>query len=252
MKAGLHRRGVLVPVLLAGLTITACSAGSQAPAPQPAVTPRPIGEPPPTTTLNIPTAAEFDRLFIDMMVPHHEGAIEMAGIARSRVEHEELKQLVTEILRTQAAEASQLRRWRQEWYGSSATPPMSQMPMLPATPSGVGAPHTMNMAAEVVRLRSAPEPFDRAFIDAMIPHHRSAVEAARLAEQQATRPEVKELARSIAESQQREIDQLRQWRRSWYGSAEPGASPATPGAPGGPATAPSQKPDVGPDAEHGH
>jgi uncharacterized protein (DUF305 family) len=124
----------------------------------------------------------------------------MAGIARSRVEHEELKRLVADIQRTQAAEVTEMRRWRQEWYGSGARPPMGQMPMLSAMSASGGTPDTMNMAAEVVRLRNAPEPFDRAFIDAMVPHHRSAVEAARVAEQQATRPQVRELALKILES----------------------------------------------------
>ncbi len=53
--------------------------------------------------------------------------------------------------------------------------------------------------------------FDRAFIEAMIPHHQSAIDAGRLAEQQATRPEIKELAQAIIEDQQREIDQMNQW-----------------------------------------
>ena len=49
----------------------------------------------------------------------------------------------------------------------------------------------------------------------MIPHHQSAIEAGRLALQQATRPEIKDLAVSIIEAQQREIGQMRTWRVSW-------------------------------------
>ena len=80
----------------------------------------------------------------------------------------------------------------------------------------------MTMAADVAALRNAPEPFDRAFIDAMIPHHESAIEAARVAQEQAERPEIKELARAIIADQQREIEQMKQWRQAWYGSAEVG------------------------------
>jgi uncharacterized protein (DUF305 family) len=121
--------------------------------------------------------------------------------------------------------------------------------MLPAMSASGGTPDTMNMAAEVVRLRNAPEPFDRAFIDAMIPHHRSAVEAARVAEQQATRPQVRELALKIVESQQREIDQLRQWRQAWYGSAEPSADSASPDGKGTPIE-PAEKPADDPHGGH--
>jgi uncharacterized protein (DUF305 family) len=126
---------------------------------------------------------------------------------------------------------------------------MGQMPMLPAESATGGTPDTMNMAAEVVRLRNAPEPFDRAFIDAMIPHHRSAVEAARLAQQQATRPQVRELALKMVESQQREIDQLRQWRQAWYGSAETSADSAGPDGKGSP-TDPAEKSADDPHAGH--
>jgi uncharacterized protein (DUF305 family) len=77
----------------------------------------------------------------------------------------------------------------------------------------------MNMAADVESLRKAPEPFDLAFIDAMIPHHQSAIDAAKAAEKSAQRPEIKQLAAEIVAAQQREIDQMKAWRTSWYGSA---------------------------------
>src|SRR5215204_4286530 len=37
--------------------------------------------------------AEFDQLFMDMMVPHHQGAVEMARIAQDRAEHQEIKDM---------------------------------------------------------------------------------------------------------------------------------------------------------------
>ncbi|HEX2034228.1 MAG TPA: DUF305 domain-containing protein [Chloroflexota bacterium] len=171
--------------------------------------------------------APFDRQFIDMMVPHHEGAVEMARIAQQRAERMELKQLAEAIIRTQSEEIRQLKAWRRAWYGSEQTPPMSRMPMVPgmAGMAGHGAGHggtavdTMDMAADVERLRRAPEPFDRAFIEAMIPHHESAIEAARAAGTRAQRQEIKDLAQTIIRDQEREIAELRQWRQSWFGSA---------------------------------
>ena len=43
----------------------------------------------------------FDRQFIDMMVPHHEAAVEMAKIAQQRAEHTEIKHLAANITRGQ-------------------------------------------------------------------------------------------------------------------------------------------------------
>jgi uncharacterized protein (DUF305 family) len=169
---------------------------------------------------------EFDQLFIDMMVPHHQGAVEMARIAQAQAEHQEIKDLAQAIIQSQDAEIALMMAWRLGWYGSNQTPSMDQMPMLGGT--GMGSMgHTMNMAQDVEQLRGAPEPFDRAFIDAMIPHHQSAIDAARLALQQATRQEIRTLAAAIIADQQREIDQMTVWRVAWY-SASPAVQPPEP------------------------
>jgi uncharacterized protein (DUF305 family) len=60
------------------------------------------------------------------------------------------------------------------------------------------------------------EPFDRAFIDAMIPHHQSAIEMAQVAYEESKNPQVKELAENIVNAQQREIEQMKRWRQQWY------------------------------------
>lgn len=234
----LAEAGVLGAVVLA-----ACSpASSPPPTARPAA---PTAPPQVAATPVAPTpvapgqAAEFDRLFIDMMVPHHEGAIEMARIAQQRAERPEIKHLAEQILRTQDAEISRMRRWRQEWYGSGETPPMTRVPMLPGVPGmgGAGATggqaHAMDMAADVQRLRTASAPFDLAFIEAMIPHHQSAVEAARVALQQSGRQEITDLALDIVEAQLREIGELRAWRLTWYGSGAGVTATVQPAAPGG-------------------
>lgn len=58
---------------------------------------------------------EFDAAFIDAMIEHHEGAIEMAELAASRAEHDEVKQLSRDVIRAQAQEIAQMQDWRHEW-----------------------------------------------------------------------------------------------------------------------------------------
>ena len=60
------------------------------------------------------------------------------------------------------------------------------------------------------------QPFDGAFIDAMIPHHESAVEMARTANQESDNPRIRDLAGRIAEAQESEIEQMTAWREEWY------------------------------------
>lgn len=59
--------------------------------------------------------------------------------------------------------------------------------------------------------------FDKAFISEMIVHHQGAVDMAEAALRDAKHDEVKELARGIIDAQTREIGQMREWQRSWYG-----------------------------------
>jgi uncharacterized protein (DUF305 family) len=66
---------------------------------------------------------------------------------------------------------------------------------------------------------SSAVPFDQAFIDAMVPHHREAIEMAEAANARGlTQPDLQKIADDIITSQQREIDQMLRWREEWFGS----------------------------------
>ena len=68
-------------------------------------------------------------------------------------------------------------------------------------------------------LGPADAQYDLRFIDAMTPHHQSAVEMAQDALKKSQRPEIKQLARNIIADQNREINQMKQWRQAWYPKA---------------------------------
>jgi uncharacterized protein (DUF305 family) len=66
---------------------------------------------------------------------------------------------------------------------------------------------------------SGQVPFDQGFIDAMVPHHREAIEMAKAAQARGlTQPDLQKIANDIITSQQREIDQMLDWREQWFGS----------------------------------
>ena len=68
---------------------------------------------------------------------------------------------------------------------------------------------------------SSSVPFDRAFIDAMVPHHQSAIEMAEAAKEAGlSQPELITVANDIVDSQQAEIDEMLSWRKDWFGSSE--------------------------------
>ena len=145
-----------------------------------------------------------DKAFIDAMVPHHQGAIAMARVALKNAEHEEIKELSRNIISSQQAEIEELKAIKKEEFGTSNVPmEMSQEQM-----RSMGMMDPQQLANK--------EPFDKAFIDAMIPHHQSAIEMAQVAYEKSRIPEIKELAKNIVSAQQREIEQMKEWRKEWY------------------------------------
>jgi len=159
-------------------------------------------------------SAMFDRQFIDMMAPHHQGAVAMAQLALQHSQHAKLRQLAHAIISSQDHEIKQMKTWRKAWFGSATTPPMSHMMMLP----GMSMSMSMNMPREIQKLRTA-HPFDRAFLDAMVPHHQSAVAASMLELKRGMHGALIALARSIIADQNREIAEMKTWRKAWYGNA---------------------------------
>jgi uncharacterized protein (DUF305 family) len=57
----------------------------------------------------------FDRMFIDMMIPHHQEAVAMAKHALDKVEHAELKALSEQIIAVQQRETDMMTQWKTTW-----------------------------------------------------------------------------------------------------------------------------------------
>ncbi|MBA3519264.1 MAG: DUF305 domain-containing protein [Rhizobiales bacterium] len=62
-----------------------------------------------------------DRMFLRMMIPHHQLAIEMGEDALVNADHEELKTLAQEIIDGQSAEITEMERYLSDWYDEEST-----------------------------------------------------------------------------------------------------------------------------------
>ncbi len=151
----------------------------------------------------MPNGEYSDAAFVDAMVPHHEGAVEMAQVALENAEHEEIRTLAQDIISGQQAEIEMFVRIREGLEGS----PMEEM-----------SEEEMNQMMGMMDAQdlAGQRPFDRAFIDAMIPHHESAIEMANVALEESEDPEIREIAQGIVDAQEAEIAQMEQWRAEWY------------------------------------
>ena len=67
-------------------------------------------------------AEPFDRMFIDMMIAHHRGAIRMARAELDNGKNRRLRRMARAIVRDQKEEIRTMKDWREQWYGSGDMP----------------------------------------------------------------------------------------------------------------------------------
>lgn len=60
--------------------------------------------------------AEFDRLFIEQMIPHHEMAIMMAQMLKASTQRDEMRELAENIISSQSREINMMTVWLESWY----------------------------------------------------------------------------------------------------------------------------------------
>lgn len=157
--------------------------------------------------------SNIDARFIEQMIPHHESAIAMADIALQKAERPEVKQLAQDIKRTQAEEIVLMKKWYKDWYGKEV--PNTSASMSHDMGGGMMMSGTMGDSMNMDKLQNS-QPFDKAFLEEMIPHHQMAVMMASMLQSTSDRPEMKQLASDIIAAQNREIAQMKEWQKTWY------------------------------------
>lgn len=176
-------------MLATALTVTACS---------------PLGDPPapPATETSATAANPADRMFVMMMIPHHEQAIEMAEIVLSASDvSSEVADLAERIRAAQQPEIDTMEAWLDDW----GMPTMDDMH------------HDSGMLSEdeVDELRSLEGlDLERLFLSGMIEHHEGAIDMAEDEIAAGVHPDVIALAQSIVVTQTAEIEEMRELLRT--------------------------------------
>ena len=217
------RRPRIAAAVLIGvsLVVSACGGDDESAG----TTTHPQGHTATTSATASSSPAAIDRAFIAAMIPHHEGAIEMAEMALERGESDFVKSLAQEIIKAQKTEIDTLKRVDAEIADK-------------AEPGDLGVPdHMMGMDQDMAKLRDAKD-FDVTFIDMMVPHHEGAIEMAKVELEKGENTELKELARAIITAQEREIEEMSAFKQRENGAAAATSAPSGGTAESDAATAP--------------
>lgn len=153
--------------------------------------------------------SEADVMFAQMMIPHHEQAIEMSDIILSKDDvPADVTSLAEEIKAAQGPEIAQLTDWLEQW-GEPTQPEGMDMDM--------GGDHDMSQMEgmlsdeDLQQLSDAPGPeAAELFLNQMIAHHEGAVAMAEDQVENGTYPPAVDLAQTIIDTQQQEIDTMQQ------------------------------------------
>lgn len=160
-------------------------------------------------------ASKTEQAFLDAMIPHHESAIEMAELAEQRGQHAEIKRLAKSIIASQSDEIAQIERIHERLLDEEITPDPGAHEAL-----GLSVDEAGMHEGGAAKLETA-KPFDRAFIDEMVPHHRGAIRMAEVVLKETDDGQLRKLAEAIISAQTREIGEMNDWRKAWYGASVP-------------------------------
>ena len=150
---------------------------------------------------------DADVTFVQSMIPHHAGAIDMAALAADRASSPEVKELATAIEQAQEPEIEQMQGFLESW-GVDESGDMTGMPGM----SGGGMSDMSAMSEEQMQQleQATGAAFDRMFLEMMIAHHTSAIDMAEQEVANGQNPDAKALAEKIIADQRAEIDRMQQ------------------------------------------
>ncbi|WP_240192336.1 DUF305 domain-containing protein [Glycomyces sp. YM15] len=143
---------------------------------------------------------DADVTFFQMMIPHHEQAVEMAELAQSQAADPEVVELAAQIAAAQQPEIDEMTGLLEEWGEPTAMEGHDGMSM--------GGIATDDQMAELQAAQGAD--FDRLFVELMIVHHEGAVVMAEEHHAGGRNADAAAIADAVIETQTAEIATLKE------------------------------------------
>lgn len=155
-------------------------------------------------SMNISYSGNSDIDFVRGMIPHHQGAVDMALVELRYGKDEEVKALARWIIKWQETEIGLMKQWLLGRDSAWVAKNVDALETVKAYKASMAAMHqNMNITFS--------GDADQDFVRGMIPHHQAAVDMAVIFTKTARDPFLRTLASDIIRSQRQEIAQMQEW-----------------------------------------
>lgn len=159
------------------------------------------------------SASTADVSFAQLMIPHHQQAVQMADMAITGASSPEVLKLAEQIKAAQDPEIATMESWLTTWGVGDQMEGMD--PSAPANGDmggmdmgGLSASGMMSMDDMDKLSKATGEDFDRMWLQMMIAHHQGAITMAQQVLDTTSNPDVQKLAQAVVDGQTTEIDTM--------------------------------------------
>ena len=152
-----------------------------------------------------------DIAFAQLIIPHHEQALQMADLAEKFAASPTVKAIAAQIKGAQTPEIERMTTWLTKWGQPTVMPSSTDGSMGGMDMGGMSADSGLMSDNDITALTQARgTAFDRTWLLMMIAHHQSAIAMAEEVLATTTNPDVKALATTIQAGQTTEVSTMRQ------------------------------------------
>lgn len=148
------------------------------------------------------TLSDADIMFLQMMIPHHQQAVDMGTLAETRASNPEVKALAAQIKSEQAPEIAQMSGWLTD-AGLPTTSSMGDMDGM-----GHGMDGVLSDAQMTALTNATGAAFDKLYLEGMVGHHEGAITMVSMLKN-SDNPSTKQLGEAIVTSQTKQIAQMK-------------------------------------------
>lgn len=151
------------------------------------------------------TDSDADIIFAQLMIPHHEQAVQMADMALKQSSAPDVLQLAQQIKDAQDPEIQQMRGWLGTWGAPERMDGMHGMDHGDMDMGGQSAGGMMSSEDMSALMNAQGSDFDQMWLEMMIEHHQGAIAMAESVKQKSQNSDVIALSNNIISAQQAEI-----------------------------------------------